>query len=134
MGEFINNSGVQRMINTILKCRFCDTQLKYSFADLGLSPLANSYLKREQLYQMEPFYPLQVYVCETCYLVQLPVFEQPEEIFGDYAYFSSYSETWLQHAKSYTEMILNRFLIDSSWSVVEIASNDGYLLQYFKRK
>jgi len=122
----INSSGV--------KCRFCDTPLKHTFADLGLSPLANSYLNREQLYQMEPFYPLQVYVCEACYLVQLPVFQKPEEIFGDYAYFSSYSETWLQHVKSYTDMISKRFLIDSNSMVIEIASNDGYLLQYFKEK
>jgi C-methyltransferase./Methyltransferase domain./Hypothetical methyltransferase. len=122
------------MINSAVKCRFCDTLLRHIFADLGLSPFANSYLKREQLYQMEPFYPLQVYVCETCYLVQLPVFHHPEEIFGEYAYFSSYSESWLQHVKSYTDMISKRFLIDSNSMVIEIASNDGYLLQYFKGK
>jgi SAM-dependent methyltransferase len=122
------------MINEVVKCRFCDAPLKHTFADLGLSPLANSYLKKEQLYQMEPFYPLQVFVCEVCYLVQLPVFQNPEEIFGDYAYFSSYSETWLQHVKSYTDMMVKRFSIDPNWMVVEIASNDGYLLQYFKEK
>ena len=122
------------MRTSIVKCRFCDTPLEHTFADLGLSPFANSYLKREQLYQMEPFYPLRVYVCEVCYLVQLPVFQNPEEIFGDYAYFSSYSETWLQHVKSYTDMISKRFLIDSHSMVIEIASNDGYLLQYFKGK
>jgi hypothetical protein len=122
------------MINSTVKCRFCDTPLRHTFADLGLSPFANSYLKSEQLYQMEPFYPLQVYVCEACFLVQLPEFQRPEEIFGDYAYFSSYSETWLQHVKSYTDMMSNRFLMDPNWMVVEIASNDGYLLQYFKGK
>jgi len=122
------------MKNIDVKCRFCGTPLKNIFADLGLSPFANSYLKKEQLYQMEPFYPLQVYVCDTCFLVQLPVFQRPEEIFGDYAYFSSYSESWLQHAKSYTDMMAKRFLIDPNWMVVENASNDGYLLQYFKEK
>jgi len=117
-----------------IRCRFCGTPLKHTFADLGLSPFANSYLTKEQLYQMEPFYPLQVYVCETCFLVQLPVFQRPEEIFGDYAYFSSYSDSWLQHAKSYTDMMVKRFSIDPDWMTVEIASNDGYLLQYFKGK
>jgi len=122
------------MINSTVKCRFCDTPLRHTFADLGLSPFANSYIKWEQLYQMESFYPLQVYVCETCFLVQLPEFQRPEEIFGDYAYFSSYSESWLQHVKLYTDMMVKRFSIDPNWMVVEIASNDGYLLQYFKGK
>ena len=122
------------MISAGVRCRFCDAPLKHTFADLGLSPFANSYIKKEQLYQMEAFYPLHVYVCEACFLVQLPVFQNPEEIFGDYAYFSSYSETWLQHVKSYTDMISKRFLIDSHSMVIEIASNDGYLLQYFKGK
>ena len=120
------------MTSAVVKCRFCDAPLRHTFADLGLSPFANSYIKREQLHQMEPFYPLQVYVCEACFLVQLPVFQNPEEIFGDYAYFSSYSESWLQHVKSYTDMMTKRFSIDSNWKVIEIASNDGYLLQYFK--
>ena len=122
------------MNNNDIRCRFCGTPLKHTFADLGLSPFANSYLKKDQLYQMEPFYPLQVYVCEICFLVQLPVFQRPEEIFGDYAYFSSFSESWLQHAKSYTEMMVKRFSIDPNWMTVEIASNDGYLLQFFKGK
>jgi len=122
------------MNNNDIRCRFCGTPLKHTFADLGLSPFANSYLKKDQLYQMEPFYPLQVYVCETCFLVQLPVFQRPEEIFADYAYFSSFSESWLQHAKAYTEMMVKRFSIDPNWMTVEIASNDGYLLQFFKGK
>ncbi|MEB2308487.1 MAG: class I SAM-dependent methyltransferase [Candidatus Brocadiaceae bacterium] len=119
-------------INKYKKCRFCATSLKHTFADLGMSPLANSYLNEIQLQQMEPFYPLHVYVCETCYLVQLPVFESPEHIFSDYAYFSSYSESWLKHAKAYTDLMVGRFGFNSHSQVIEIASNDGYLLQYFK--
>ncbi|MCP5005007.1 MAG: class I SAM-dependent methyltransferase [Planctomycetes bacterium] len=122
------------MINENNKCRFCDNQLKYTFVDLGISPLANSYLKVEQLQLMEPHFPLCVYVCEKCYLVQLPEFESPADIFGDYAYFSSYSESWLKHAKDYTELMNERFNFNSNSQVVEIASNDGYLLQYFKER
>jgi 2-polyprenyl-3-methyl-5-hydroxy-6-metoxy-1,4-benzoquinol methylase len=99
-----------------------------------MSPFANSYIKPEDLNQVEPFYPLHVYVCETCYLVQLPEFQTPEQIFSDYAYYSSYSETWLKHAKAYVEHMIGRFRFDSRSQVVEIASNDGYLLQYFKEK
>ncbi len=116
------------------KCRFCETPLTYLFLDLGVSPLANSYLKPEQLQRMEPFYPLQVYVCESCYLVQLPVFEPPEKIFTDYAYFSSYSESWLEHVKRYVDLMIQRFDLRSDHQVVELASNDGYLLQYFKKR
>ena len=122
------------MTNRRNTCRFCGNQLTYTFADLGVSPLANSYLTLEDLQQMEPFYPLRVYVCENCYLVQLPEFQAPEHIFSQYAYFSSYSETWLRHAKTYVEMMIARFRFDSGSQVVEIASNDGYLLQYFKEK
>ena len=117
-----------------IKCRFCGAPLKYSFLDLGVSPLANSYLKKDQLQKMEPFYPLHAYVCDVCYLVQLHEFESPEHIFGDYAYFSSYSESWLDHAKEYTKLMIERFGFDSDSQVIEIASNDGYLLQYFKEK
>lgn len=115
-------------------CRFCDNHLSHTFADLGTSPLANSYLKAEQLDQMEPFFPLHAYVCETCYLVQLPEAQNPEYIFSDYAYFSSYSESWLKHAKDYTDQMIERFRFDSNSQVIEIASNDGYLLQYFKEQ
>jgi 2-polyprenyl-3-methyl-5-hydroxy-6-metoxy-1,4-benzoquinol methylase len=101
---------------------------------LGISPLSNAYIKEEQLNQMEPFYPLRVYVCEQCYLVQLPVFESSENIFSDYAYFSSYSESWLQHAMDYTDFMIDRFGFNSKSQVIEIASNDGYLLQYFIKK
>jgi 2-polyprenyl-3-methyl-5-hydroxy-6-metoxy-1,4-benzoquinol methylase len=99
-----------------------------------MSPLANSYLEAEQLHQMEPYYPLHVYVCEECYLVQLPEYQSAENIFSDYAYFSSYSESWLEHAKVYTDLMVDRFDFDSNSQVVEIASNDGYLLQYFKER
>jgi SAM-dependent methyltransferase len=122
------------MTNTENKCRFCETPLEHTFIDLGVSPLANSYLKTEQLQQMEPFYPLHVYVCKNCHLVQLPLAQSPEEIFSDYAYFSSYSESWLKHAKTYTEQMVKRFGFGPHSQIVEIASNDGYLLQYFKEK
>jgi len=117
-----------------IRCRFCENILKYSFVDLGMSPLANSYLKEDQIHQMEPFYPLHAYVCEKCCLVQLKAFQSPDEIFSEYAYFSSYSESWLNHAKRYTEQMIERFGINSKSQVVEIASNDGYLLQYFKER
>jgi SAM-dependent methyltransferase len=115
-------------------CRFCKTPLKHVFVDLGASPMANSYLKPEQLRKMEPHYPLCVYVCDSCKLVQLPEAQTPEEIFSDYAYFSSYSESWLRHAKDYTSLMIDRFGFDSRAQVIEIASNDGYLLQYFKER
>ncbi len=115
-------------------CRSCGAALTETFADLGMSPLANRYLLAEQLHQMEPFYPLHAYVCGTCFLVQLEEFETPQHIFGDYAYFSSYSETWLAHAKAYVESMTARFGLNSQSQVVEIASNDGYLLQYFTQR
>jgi len=115
-------------------CRFCNTQLTQTFCDLGMSPLSNAYLKPEQLQQMEPFYPLHAYVCEHCYLVQLQEFQSPENIFSDYAYFSSYSESWLKHAKTYTEYMIERFKFNNSSQIIELASNDGYLLQYFKQQ
>jgi SAM-dependent methyltransferase len=120
-------------MSTTLNCRFCSHPLTYTFADLGVSPLANSYLTAEQLQGMEPFYPLRAYVCEECKLVQLPEFQSPENIFGDYAYFSSYSDSWLKHARDYTDMMIRRFGFNADSAVVEIASNDGYLLQYFQQ-
>ncbi len=117
------------------RCRFCEAPLSLSFADLGMSPLSNAYLKSEDLNAMERFYPLHAWVCESCYLVQLEEFESPQRIFGeDYAYFSSYSDTWLEHARRYTELMIERFGFTAKSQIVEIASNDGYLLQYFKRK
>lgn len=117
-----------------LNCRGCGHTLSYSFANLGMSPLANSYLQSQQLNQMELFYPLHAYVCEQCFLVQLGEFESPENIFSDYAYFSSFSESWLQHAKAYSQKMTERFSLNADSLVVEIASNDGYLLQYFKEQ
>src|SRR5258706_1561437 len=114
------------------RCRFCGEGLRRSFCDLGMSPLSNAFVTRERLSHMEPFYPLHAYVCEKCLLVQLPEFETPDRIFSDYAYFSSYSESWLAHAKAYTEAMTARFGIGGSSRVIEIANNDGYLLQYFR--
>jgi 2-polyprenyl-3-methyl-5-hydroxy-6-metoxy-1,4-benzoquinol methylase len=99
--------------------------------DLGMSPLANSYIKPEQRNRMEPFFPLHVYVCEKCLLVQLEQFSSPDDIFSDYAYFSSFSDSWLAHAKAYVDMIADRFHLSEKSKVVEIASNDGYLLKNF---
>jgi SAM-dependent methyltransferase len=116
-------------------CRFCGAPLEHVFADLGMSPLANSYLPPERANAMEPFYPLCALVCASCYLVQLEDFESPQHIFGeDYAYFSSYSTSWLEHCRRYTEQMVGRFGYDGSSQVVELASNDGYLLQYFKER
>ncbi|GBF32290.1 hypothetical protein DCCM_0484 [Desulfocucumis palustris] len=114
-----------------MKCRFCDNELNDIFLSLGSSPLSNSYLTREQLLKMEPYYPLKVYVCNKCFLVQLEEFESPQHIFNDYAYFSSYSDTWLKHAKDYAAKMIKLFNINNQSTVIEIASNDGYLLQYF---
>ncbi len=113
-------------------CRFCDHNLHDTFIDLGMSPLSNSYLTQDDLNKKEAFYPLHVQICQECFLVQLPQFETPENIFCDYAYFSSYAMSWLKHSEDYTQMMIERFSIDTHWNVVEIASNDGYLLQYFK--
>ena len=112
-------------------CRFCSAPLERVFIDLGMSPLANSYLRNEKAKQDERFFPLRAYVCGECFLVQLEEWEAPENIFGDYAYFSSYSDSWLQHAKSYVTRVIERFALGANSKVVEIASNDGYLLQYF---
>jgi SAM-dependent methyltransferase len=113
-------------------CRFCRAPLSESFADLGMSPLSNAYLTADQLGAMERFYPLHAWVCGRCFLVQLEEFESPEKIFSDYAYFSSYSDSWLAHCEVYARMAIERFGLGRSSQVVEIASNDGYLLQYFR--
>jgi len=114
-------------------CRFCSAPLNHSFVDLGVSPLSNAYRDAEQLEMMEPFYPLHLYVCEKCLLVQLPVYQTPDMIFSDYAYFSSYSKSWLDHARKYVEMMIRRFGFDTRSQVIEVASNDGYLLQSFQQ-
>ena len=116
-------------------CRFCKAELRHTFADLGVSPVSNAFLKAEHLDQMEPFYPLHAFVCANCFLVQLEEFESPERIFNsEYAYFSSYSDTWIEHARLYTESITSRLDLNKNSFVVEIASNDGYLLQNFVRR
>src|SRR5690349_18526310 len=118
----------------IYNCRFCDAELKHTFVDLGATPLANSYLKPENLDQAEPFFSLHVRVCQECFLVQLPSLETPENIFTDYLYFSSISQTWLDHSRDYCDKMAAKFNLDENSQVIEIASNDGYLLQYFKEK
>ena len=115
-------------------CRFCASPLRHILIDLGLSPLCESYVSAENLNRMEPFYPLRVFVCDRCLLAQLEEYVSPEEIFTEYAYFSSYADSWLTHAKRYTDQMAERFGIGPSSLVVELASNDGYLLQYFVEK
>lgn len=118
-----------------MQCRFCKTDLKNVFIDLINSPASNSFLTKEQLNEPEIFYPLKVYVCHECFLVQIDEYKKSDAIFNnEYAYFSSYSRSWLQHAKAYTEMMIGKFGFDTSSQVIELASNDGYLLQYFIEK
>ena len=119
--------------DSLVSCRFCKAALQHTFVDLGSSPLCQSFLSQAQLNQMEPFYPLRVYVCEQCFLVQLPVYVGPTEIFSEYAYYSSYSDTWVDHARRYATMAQQRFGLTADSLVVELASNDGYLLQHFVR-
>jgi hypothetical protein len=116
------------------RCRFCFKPLTTTFVDLGMSPLSNAFLPAEKLSAMEPFYPLHAFVCDSCFLVQLDEFESPDAIFSDYLYFSSYSESWLKHAANYSEKMVNRFGLTSESFVVEVASNDGYLLKNFVEK
>lgn len=116
-------------------CRLCKAPLAHTFVDLGCSPLSNSYLPEAGLHAMEPHYPLHTYVCDRCMLVQLPEVEKPTHIFAEeYLYFSSYSASWLAHARAYTGAMSERFGLGEKSFVVEIASNDGYLLQYFKER
>lgn len=116
------------------ECRFCHHMLRDVVIDLGASPLSNAYIPTERHMEMEPFYPLKVWFCPQCGLVQLEEFTSPSAIFSDYDYFSSYSETWLAHARHYVEHMTRDYGINKSSQVVEIASNDGYLLQYFIQK
>jgi SAM-dependent methyltransferase len=115
------------------RCRFCGTGLRQSFVDLGMSPLCETYVSPEQLNRMEPFYPLHAFVCHECFLVQLDEYVSPGEIFTEYAYFSSYSDSWVEHARRYAEDMIRRLGLDGKSRVVELASNDGYLLQHFLR-
>ena len=113
-------------------CRFCGHELKHTFADLGLSPLANEYLQEADLGRGQIFYPLKVQVCEHCFLTQAALYQQPENIFGEYQYFSSYSASWLAHCQAYVDMIVPRLKLTGGSQVLEVACNDGYLLQYFQ--
>lgn len=118
-----------------MQCRFCKTELSDVFIDLINSPASNSFLAKEQLNEPETFYPLKVYTCPNCFLVQVDEYKKSDAIFNsDYVYFSSYSTSWLKHAKQYTDMMVERFGYGQSSTVLEVASNDGYLLQYFKEK
>jgi SAM-dependent methyltransferase len=112
------------------RCRFCASPLRHTFVDLGMSPLCESYVPAERLGAMEPFYPLHARVCAQCLLVQVEEFVAPEEIFSEYAYFSSYSDSWVEHARRYVDTAVDRFGIGPDSLVVEVASNDGYLLQH----
>lgn len=115
-------------------CLFCQTSLHLTFVDLGMHPLCESYVSADRLDHMEPFYPLHVYVCERCWLVQLHEYVSPSDIFTEYAYFSSYADSWVQHAKRYTDLMVERLRLTAQNFVVELASNDGYLLQHFVAK
>jgi hypothetical protein len=117
--------------SSALECRFCRAPLRTSFVDLGMSPLCQTHIAPDQLADMEPFYPLHAYVCDDCHLVQLQAFVAPDSIFSEYAYFSSYSSSWVEHARRYAVMAADRFKLGAHSRVMEIASNDGYLLQHF---
>ena len=118
---------------TAASCRHCGAPLTQSFCDLGPQPASNSFIKPEDAAKPEPFYALNVFVCGACLLVQLPEHKGAGEIFtDDYVYFSSFSESWLAHAKAYCEMAARRLRLDRTSQVIELASNDGYLLQHFK--
>jgi 2-polyprenyl-3-methyl-5-hydroxy-6-metoxy-1,4-benzoquinol methylase len=114
------------------QCRLCDAQLTRTFVDLGMSPLCESYIPEEHLDDAEVFYPLRVRICDNCMLVQLPAYVSGESIFSDYAYFSSYSDSWVAHAKRYAQEMIGRLNLTADSLVTEVASNDGYLLQHFQ--
>ena len=132
MSTTMQPAETQRQLET-QTCRFCGAALRRTFVDLGMSPLCETYPSAADLNRPEMYYPLHVYVCETCFLVQLDQYESAEKIFGDYPYFSSYSDSWLKHCETYCESMRQRFGLDEKSFVVEVASNDGYLLQYFVR-
>ncbi|HEX5483378.1 MAG TPA: class I SAM-dependent methyltransferase [Terriglobia bacterium] len=115
-------------------CRFCGVGLEQTFVDLGMSPLCETYPAAADFNRGEVYYPLHVFVCGKCFLVQLEEYESPEDIFSDYPYFSSYSDSWLKHAETYCNKMIERFGLDEHRQVVEVASNDGYLLQYFVQR
>ena len=118
-----------------MKCRFCDEELKHLMVDLGMTPLANAYLDTDSIQQEELFYPLRIFVCHKCLLVQLAEsVESPKQLFSEYLYFSSYSKTWLNHTEELAHNLIDKFSLDEKNQVIEIASNDGYLLKHFKNK
>jgi SAM-dependent methyltransferase len=117
----------------VRRCRFCGIGLERTVVDLGMSPLCETYPSAADLSRGEVYYPLRVYLCDACFLVQLEQYETPENIFSDYAYFSSYSDSWLKHSENYCAQMTTRFGLHRGSFVVEVASNDGYLLQYFVR-
>ncbi len=121
-----------QLTRTLPKCRFCQAELRHRLVDLGMSPLCQTQIAPTQLNEMEPFYPLLVHVCDKCFLVQLEEYVARDIVFGsDYPYFSSYSDSWIAHAKRYVDHVRNDFGIAAGNFVVELASNDGYLLQHF---
>jgi len=115
-------------------CRFCGTRLCHTVVDLGMSPLCENFLAGDQLNRMEPFYPLRVWVCDQCFLVQLEEYVSGTEIFSEYAYFASFSDSWLDHSRRYVEQMVGQLGLTAQSQVIEIASNDGYLLQYFLKR
>jgi 2-polyprenyl-3-methyl-5-hydroxy-6-metoxy-1,4-benzoquinol methylase len=132
--KFKNSKGRKLAMVTIQKCGFCEKPLQHIFVDLGVQPFCESYLEADKLNQMEPFYPLKVYFCDNCLLVQLEGSMTPKELFNSYAYFSSHSKGWMKHIESYAEMIITKLGLNNKSQVVEIGSNDGYLLQFFAQR
>ncbi len=130
--DSLNEATIRQRGRTI--CRFCAAPLAVNLVDLGMSPLCESYLTADQINATEPFYPLHVFVCGQCYLAQLGEYVRAEHIFSEYAYFSSYSDSWLKHSKKYTDLMTQRLALGAKSLVIELASNDGYLLQYFVEK
>ncbi|MEZ5738602.1 MAG: class I SAM-dependent methyltransferase [Burkholderiaceae bacterium] len=135
-GLFIEPSGLMAPIaNHLGNCRFCGTEIRHIVADLGMQPVANAYRRPEEANRMEPFFPLRALICSHCLLVQAQEFQSAEALFPeDYAYFSSFSDSMLMHAKTYAHKMIDRFELDESSRVVEIACNDGYLLRWFHEK
>jgi SAM-dependent methyltransferase len=133
MATMTQPANVRRQASST-SCRFCGAALQQTFVDLGMSPLCETYPSAADLNRGEIYYPLHVYVCEKCFLVQLEQYESPENIFSDYAYFSSYSDSWLKHAENYCNKMVKQFELNRKSLVIEAASNDGYLLQYFVRQ
>jgi SAM-dependent methyltransferase len=134
MSTMPDSSNTLRRHPVRIPCRLCGTPLSRTFVDLGMSPLCENYPSPSDINRGEVYYPLHVYVCEECLLVQLQLFESPENIFSDYPYFSSFSDSWLKHAEDYCVKMANQFCLGERSFVTEVASNDGYLLQYFVRR